>query len=120
MRRTGLKNLLVEYWQPFAYYGALLLVFGGLLWFRLGTLVDGYSGHELQTLQSSLSLKHIFENPINAPFTLLGRGLLYLGDQGIFWMRIVASFFGLLTITVFYWLVRHWHGERSAFLGTLV
>jgi hypothetical protein len=120
MRVRRLQNSLSLYWQPMLLYGALLVIFGGLLWFRLGSLVGGYSPNELAALQASTSLHHIFEHPLNAPFTLLAHGLTHLGEHGLLLMRATATIFGLLTLSVFYWLVRHWHGERSAILGTIV
>lgn len=93
-----------------------------LLWFRLGTLVGGYSPNELSTLQASDGLRLILDNPVNAPFSITAYflGLIHIGEQVIFPLRLAAGFFGLLTLTTFYWLVRHWHGERSAILGTIV
>src|SRR5690606_30534505 len=34
--------------------------------------------------------------------------------------RAAATVIGLLTLTTFYWLARHWHGERTAVLGTII
>ena len=100
----------------------LIIFFGLLLWFRLGTLQGGYSAHELTALQASGNLRLILENPVNAPFTILTYlfGLLHIGEQSMFPLRAAATVFGLLTLTTFYWLVRHWHGERSAILGTII
>lgn len=118
--RESFGNFVATYWRPALYYGALVGVVGALFWFRLGTLTGGYSADELATLQASSGLRHIWDNPVNAPFTLLAYGLLYLGHHGLFFMRIAATVFGLLTLSIFFWLVRYWHGERSAIFGTIV
>lgn len=124
-RSSKLRNLVATYWQPAVFYGMLITFFGLLLWFQLGTLPGGYSAEELAALQTSNGLKQIFENPVNAPFSIL----VYLfslahvgagGDQMLLPLRAAAAAIGLLTLTTFYWLVRHWHGERSAILGTIV
>lgn len=103
----------------------LIIFFGLLLWFQLGSLTGGYSQEELAALQASNGLRHIFENPVNAPFSIL----VYLfslahvgagGDQALLPLRAASTVIGLLTLTTFYWLVRYWHGERSAILGTIV
>jgi hypothetical protein len=120
MRKLRVQKWVREYWQPMALYGVLLLFFGSLLWFRLGTLVGGYSASELAALQASTSLRHIFENPLNAPFTLFSHALFYLGEQSLFLMRVAATGVGLIALSTFYWLVRHWHGERSAIFGTIL
>jgi hypothetical protein len=103
----------------------LIIFFGLLLWFELGRLPGGYSQPELLALQSSNGLRHIFENPVNAPFSILvylfGLAHLHVGaDQALLPVRAAATVIGLLTLTSFYWLVRYWHGERSAILGTVI
>jgi hypothetical protein len=115
-----LRKLWLAYWRPTAFYGGLLVFFAVLLWLHLGTLTGGYSSSEISTLQAGSSIHRIIEHPLNAPFLLLGRLLLYIGYDSAFWMRAAATLFGLLTLSAFYWLVRYWHGERSAVLGTIL
>lgn len=121
-RTNKLHNLVATYWQPTVFYGMLILFFGLVLWFQLGTLLGGYSPEEAAALQSSTSLKHILDNPINAPFAIVAYlfSLLHFGEQQMFPLRAAATVFGLITLTTFYWLVRYWHGERSAILGTII
>ncbi len=121
-RTNKLRQLVASYWQPAVFYGMLIVFFGMLLWFQLGTLVGGYSASEVVAFQSSNSLRHILDNPINAPFAIIAYlfGLLPSGQDGMLPARAAATVFGLLTLTTFYWLVRHWHGERSAILSTIV
>ncbi len=121
-RTQKLRNLVSTYWQPTVFYGMLITFFGLLLWFRLGSLMGGYSPGEAATLKASLSLGHIMDNPVNAPFTILAYliGLIYSGPQDMLPLRAAATVYGLLTLTTFYWLVRHWHGERAAILGTVI
>jgi hypothetical protein len=119
-RLKAFQAFLNRYWLPFAIYGGVLLAFGWLLWWQLGTLTSGYSSSELAALQASDSLKDIFHNPVNAPFTVAGRVLLYLEQNGLHMMRVVATLVGLVTITTFYWLVRYWHGQRAAILGSII
>lgn len=124
-RSSKLRNIVATYWQPAVFYGMLIVFFGLLLWFQLGSLPAGYSNEELAALQVSNGLRHILDNPANAPFSVLAYlfGLAHLGaggDQTLLPLRAAATLFGLLTLTAFYWLVRHWHGERSAILGTIV
>ncbi|HSW65750.1 MAG TPA: glycosyltransferase family 39 protein [Bacillota bacterium] len=107
-------------WQPLALYGLLVIAFGWLLWWQLGTLTGGYSGNEAQSIQASSSLKYIFHHPLNAPHTLLVNGLLHINQHNLIITRLTSVIFGLLTLSIFYWLVRYWHGQRSAFFGTLL
>jgi len=98
----------------------MVAAFGWLLWWQLGTLTSGYSPSEAQTLQASSSLKYIFHHPLNAPYTLVVNGLLHINHHDLIVLRVVSVIFGLLTLSIFYWLVRYWHGERSAFFGTVI
>lgn len=100
-------------------FGVMLVGFGWMLYWQLQPLTNGYSANELQTMRASSSLTYIFHHPINAPFTLLAHALLLL-DNHLLMLRLTSVIFGLTTISIFFWLVRHWHDERSAFLGTLV
>lgn len=122
LRTNKLRNLVATYWQPAVFYGMLIIFFGLLLWFQLGTLVGGYSVEEAAAFQPSINLQRILDHPVNAPFSLLAYlfGLVHFGDQQLFPLRAAATVIGLVTLTTFYWLVRHWHGERSAILGTIL
>lgn len=116
----AIRTFIAKRWLSFALYGGLLAVVGWLLWWQLGSLTGGYSAGELATLKASYSLSGIYHNPVNAPFTLLVHALLYLPYNDLLLVRVAATLVALLTITVFYWLVRHWHGQRAAIFGTLV
>ncbi|HVU68404.1 MAG TPA: hypothetical protein VHD63_14795, partial [Ktedonobacteraceae bacterium] len=59
-------------------------------------------------------------HPLNAPFILVGHALLLVRHDSLLMMRLTATLFGLLTLSVFYWLTRHWYGERTAVLGTVL
>jgi len=112
--------MVARYWRAGLWYGLLAAVFGGLLWYRLGTLTGGYAANELATLHASSSFSEIFNHPLNAPFTLVGRLLLSLDGHGLLMMRVTAAIFGLLMLSLFYWLLRHWHGQRAAVIGTIL
>ena len=114
------RKKFAQYWQPVAWYGVLLLLLAGLLWYRLGTLTPGFSGDEAVTLQGSDSWRYIFHHPVDAPFHALGRLLLYINHHGLLMMRWSTALLGLATVSIFYWLVRHWHGERAAIIGTVL
>lgn len=119
VKKTLSKSRLLvrDYWRPGAFYGALIIICVGLLWFRLGSLTDGYSAAELMSLPG---VRHLLDNPINAPFILLAHGLFYVGQDSLIWTRVAAAVVGLATLTCFYWLVRHWHGGRTAVFSTLL
>jgi len=115
-----LRSLPVTAWQPLLLYAVFVAGLGALLWFSLGLNTTGYSASEVQALQASSSWHTIFTHPLNAPFTIITRLLLYAGHNGLLATRLSASLLGAATLTVFYLLVRHWHGERTAVFGTLL
>jgi len=118
--KVTLKPVASKQWRPYAIYGVLLLAIGWLLWLRLGTLTHGYGSDELATWQASESLRTIYHNPVNAPYLLLVRALIYIKPHSLLVVRIASALFGLLTVAIFYPLVNYWHGRRAAILGTIV
>lgn len=120
MKLTKIKSWLATYWQPSTLYIVLLMIVGALLWVKLGSLPGGYSTNELRTFESSTSLRSLVDYPLNAPFTAIIHGLTYLTQHSLLLGRLLATAIGLLTLTCFYWLVRHWHGERTAVIGTIL
>jgi 4-amino-4-deoxy-L-arabinose transferase-like glycosyltransferase len=117
---ASLRQVWVDQWPPMAGYVALFAALGSLLYIRLGSLVPGYSGNEANAYEASLSLQHIFDNPLNAPFSLVVHGLAYLSDHSFLLTRIAATLFGLLALVLFCWLVQRWYGMRTAVLGTIL
>lgn len=110
--------MVTSQWQRIALYAALLVGAGSLLFFKIGTLPGGYSAAELATTQQADSWKHIFDEPLNAPFLAIVHALSYAHDNTLLISRIVAGVCGLLALALFYILARHWHGEKVALFGT--
>jgi 4-amino-4-deoxy-L-arabinose transferase-like glycosyltransferase len=115
-----LSVLPVTAWQPVLLYAVLLAGLATLLWFNLGPLTGGYSQSEAQALQAGNSWRYIFDHPLNAPFTIGTRLMMYLSEHNLLITRLVATGFGLATIVAFYLLVRLWHGERTAIMGSIL
>jgi 4-amino-4-deoxy-L-arabinose transferase-like glycosyltransferase len=116
-----LRGVLAKYWQAAAFYGGLLLVFGGLLGVQLGSLThQGYSAGEVYAWRAGMSWRDIFHHPLNAPYEALVRLLGYLHPHSLITGRLASTIFALGTLTAFYWLVRYWYGMRTAFFGTLL
>jgi hypothetical protein len=117
---TRTRSFLATYWQPLALYAGLVLLFGGLLWLRLGTLPHGYAPGELAAQSAGGNLRDLLNHPLNAPYSLLVHGLMRLFGHDLFWLRAASTALGVLTLTIFYWLVHYWHGQRAAVLGTIL
>lgn len=117
---TRIANYLAVSWQPVVLYGGLFAAFAVLLFWRLGTLLPGYTQAEAQTFQSSTSLRGIFDQPVDAPFTLITYGLSYLSAHSYLFTRITAIIFGLATLAAFCWLAQYWFGRRTALFATIL
>jgi 4-amino-4-deoxy-L-arabinose transferase-like glycosyltransferase len=115
-----LRSFFADRWQLLVAYGVLLLALGGLLFVRLGSLLPGFSSHEVQSYQASASLRYIFDHPLDAPFTLVTNGLTYVSNHTYLLTRLAAVLFGLITLIAFFWLVRFWYGQRTALIGTVL
>lgn len=120
MRFKGLRNFVADKWQPVLLYGGMFGVLGGLLFFRISTLLPGYSASEAQTYAASHGFRHIFEHPINAPFTLTTHLLTFVSQHSFLLTRLTAVAFGLATLLAFWWVLQHWYDRRVAFFGTVL
>jgi 4-amino-4-deoxy-L-arabinose transferase-like glycosyltransferase len=114
------REYLVANWrQVITGFLLVLGVLGALIW-QLNSLVPGYSPEEVATYNNSLSLRAILDNPLNAPFLVAVRGLLFIHPDSYLAVRIVSVAAGLITLIVFALLLRHWHSTRTAVIGTFL
>jgi 4-amino-4-deoxy-L-arabinose transferase-like glycosyltransferase len=107
-------------WRAITLWVIAVALTTSVLFFRLGGLVPGFAQAELSTLASSSNLRRIIENPINAPYKLPQSLLQSLGIDNAVAMRGVSAIFGLLSVCLFYFILRHWFSVRPALLGTLL
>lgn len=120
MKKIARRLRLTDIWPSLLLYGGLFAGLAGLLFWRLGSLVPGYSTSEVQTYNASLEPSALLDNPINAPFYLAVHGLGFLGDHSYILTRIAATVLGLTALVLFCWLLHRWYGTRTALLGTLM
>ena len=107
-------------WQPLAVYGAMALVLLAGLYWRLGSLLPGYSQSELGTYNAGMSLHNILHSPLNAPFLLLTKGLSYALPHNLVAGRLAATLCGVVVLLLFAALLDRWHNMRTAILGTIL
>lgn len=115
-----LRELLATYWKSLVLYGGLFAVLAAALFWKLGSLVPGYAEAEQQTFNHSLAIGDLLDNPLNAPFLMLTRALAFVLPNNLLATRLAATVFGLVLLGLFCWLVRQWHGRRTAIIGTLL
>ncbi|HEX8762679.1 MAG TPA: hypothetical protein VF733_02855 [Candidatus Saccharimonadales bacterium] len=114
------RNYIKTHWQVVLWYVGLFVVLGGALFWQLGSLVPGYSVGELASYESGTNLSKLLDNPFNAPFALAIKGVSYLIHDSLLATRLVAVGGGLLVLGAFAALLRHWHDNTTAILGTLL
>lgn len=117
---AGLQTFLLRHWQSIVLYGAALIIVAGALAWQLGSLTPGYSMTEAVAYHSSMSLRAIFENPLNAPFLLATKAASLVLPDTFLAVRAVAAGFGLATLVLFATLLRVWHDRHVAIIGTLL
>lgn len=62
----------------------------------------------------------LLTDPVNLPYTLLLRTLLFMDAHSAVLVRLASVVCGLAVVGAFYWVVQHWHGHRVAFISTLL
>lgn len=121
MRFKQLREVMMApNWPITVLYGAIFALLGGALFWQIGSLVPGYSAAEAATYQSSLNLKALLDNPLNAPFLVAVKALTFIHIDSLLATRLIAAGGGIITLGTFAILVRRWHGMWTAVIGTLL
>lgn len=115
-----LRMFFRDNWLPIILYGLLFAGLGGLLFWQLGSLTNGYAPQEQTSLQASASLGELLKNPLHAPYYLVVKGLSYIWQDTLLVTRLASVAFGLATLALFGWLVRQWYGPRTTALAMLL
>jgi len=101
-----------------------VLVLIGLAWLllhRLGSLTGGLSLSEWQNAKRSYGWHGLYNQPFYLPLTII-RSIVFVlfPRHGQSLTRLPNVLFGALTIVSFTWLVRLWHGTRTALFAGLL
>lgn len=110
------RRFFALYWQALVSGAVILVVVMGLLGFRLGSVTPGMSSAELEFINTTLSLEQLIANPLYLPMKLPMWLLHETGQASIFTLRAVGALFGVVTVIMFYFLLRRWHTRRVALL----
>ena len=121
MNTLKIRQYVNEHWQLIASYSGLFIVLMGVLVYRLGSLLPGFSSTELQAYKDSVSLRVIFRNPVNAPFEIIGRGIYQLHTKSsLLDFRVLSVLLGVTTLVIFCGLIHYLYGYKSAIIGTVL
>ncbi len=115
----ALKLFLKDYGAEILLCTAGFLLVFLLLWFRIGSLTFGNAAEiEVTSRAAGSSLQAIIENPLNAPYKLTQRAVMFAGYNGVTSMRLVTTVWAVLAMVLFYLVARQWHSTRIAGLAT--
>jgi len=97
--------------------GTALLFF--MLWFRLGSLTHGNAADiEAATRAAAGSWQSIWDNPLNAPYTVMQHLVSMSGHHGITSLRLIGTLWAAVAAALFYLVARQWHNMRVAILAS--
>lgn len=120
MSLQKVREYFTKNWQSLAAYGGLFGVLGIALTWQLNSLTPGYAQVEADTYNHSLGFHDILGNPLNAPFLLAVKAILYVHPDSYLATRLVSVGAGAIVLIIFAALLRHWHSTRTAIFGTLL
>jgi hypothetical protein len=112
LRRLFSRHLL-------AYFVLAAFLFGVFFW-RLASLTPGLSPAEAATRGTSLALRKIYDDPVNAPFKLIQHLFIKLDPGSILFLRLSGVILGLIFAVCFYKLAVSWFGRAIGLFGTLL
>lgn len=107
-------------WHQLLGYGAIGLVVAGMLWWRLGSLLPGFSQPEALARTQADSFMKLLDNPLFLPHKAIQYLFIRSGHLGAFWMRSASVFFALAILMLFYTIVRNWYSRRIALMSSFL
>lgn len=114
-----LRRFFFRAWRPAILIVVLAAAAYFLFFYRLGSLLPGYSSRELQSLAGASHFKDILAHPLDAPYKLFVYLGVFLGHH-LLVTRVVAAAYGVLTGVLFFAIVRAWFTYRVALLATIL
>lgn len=100
-------------------YGLAGAALAFLMLYRLGTLVPGLSHSEATLVNTPLGWHGIYHHPYFLPLLVLRSAVFYtVSGFGDLLARLPTTFFGIAGIASFAYIIRRWHGARTAAFAT--
>lgn len=118
--RIRLGNVWDLVWQNGPGYLVIGLTIVTALWWRLGTLLGGFSQLELVARANASSLANLANNPLFLPHKAIQYVFIYLGHSGAFWMRSASALWAVVILALFYQVMLHWYTRRVALFGSFL
>lgn len=109
-----------RHWRQFVFYTVSLAGVVFVLFYKLGTLTNRLSDQEVFAIKRADSWQEILNNPLNFPFKLGELAAHTFAPDSIFWARSVSAAFAVITVVLFYKLMRKWFSARIAYISALL
>ena len=116
-----LKQIFVKNRVKVAVIVAVCLSLLALVMYRLGTLTPGLSAGEAVVASTPIGWNGIYNEPLFLPLDVI-RSIIFFAfnDVGNLLLRAPNAFFGLLTVACMAYVLKRWHGTRTAIFGTVL
>ncbi len=120
-----MKSSLIEQLTLYKYryqigYGLLILIPAIMLFAQLGSLTPTVGPLEAQSALKNLDIGSIADNPVNGPYRLMQYASIQAFGPTPWAARLPSVIFGLVLLVSLFALLKLWHSERIAILGTLL
>ncbi|MDB5170979.1 MAG: hypothetical protein JWO35_673 [Candidatus Saccharibacteria bacterium] len=94
---------------------------GWLLLYKLRSLTGGLSRAEVDATTVAVGWHGIYDQPLYLPLNLVRSVIFFLDpSHGDLLSRLPNAIFGGMSIVTFAWLIRLWHGTRTAIFAGLL
>lgn len=115
-----LLNFLSTHWRLLLTALGLALITYILLFRGISTLTGNYAAPEVNARNQSISVKTIYNHPVNAPHEALVWVGIKLGHNGIAVTRVASAIIATVAAILFYWVAIHWYSKRVALVSTIL
>ena len=116
-----LKQIFVKNRVKVAVIIAVCLATLALVMYRLGTLTAGVSSGELAVANTPIGWSGIYNQPLFLPLDVARSIIFFIfDDSGALLLRSPNAFLGLVTIACMAYVIKRWHGTRTAIFGTVL
>ncbi len=118
-----------KYWNTLGRHNSRLIIgliigfalISSLLLYKLASLTGGLSRTEELSAIMPVGWRGIYQQPFYLPLKVVRSVVFYLApDHGQLLTRLPNALFGGIAIAAYAWLIRSWHGARTAILATLM